>query len=138
MKAHLTRGTTNPLLSLLKYNFRIPLLYVAIGFASLLFIATAALGAGGGTGYRTIDSVRVGGGFMRVYGETAWSDPNSCSGSPTNISVVIEDTTQNFDEIVSTILAAHFAGRQVQFYAIGCATDSGNQYPKGTFVYVAD
>lgn len=91
----------------------------------------------GGTGYRDIDIVRIGNGFVRIWATQEWADPSSCGGASTNASVlVLEADTASYQEIVSAILAAKFAGRKIQFWVSGCATDSGNQYPKGTFVYI--
>ncbi len=102
----------------------------------LILHTVPAFDATGLTGYRDIWYVRIGNGHIRVYGSTNWTDPSSCSGSPTNQSVIVLDTDPSYKEIVAAVLAAEMGNREVQFWVSGCTTDSGSQYPKGTFIYL--
>ena len=101
----------------------------------VIFFSDTTLSASGASGYRSIDYVRIGGGFVRVRATTAWDDPVSCNGA-TNLSIIVLDTDPSYQEIVSIILAAKMADKPIEFWISGCASDSGIQYPRGSFVYL--
>lgn len=59
-------------------------LLVFLVVAMSLIVTTSSRAATGGTGYRDIDYVRIGGGFIRIFATSNWNDPSSCSGGSTN------------------------------------------------------
>ena len=91
--------------------------------------------ASGPSGFVKIKTLRAGAGFIRVTGETNFTDPSNCAGSE-NASVLVFEDTQSYSEIVSFLLAARVSGEPVQFWLSDCKTDSGKEYPRGTYLYL--
>lgn len=94
--------------------------------------------ATGSSGFVKIKTLRAGAGFIRITGETKFTDPSNCSndGTNQNQSVLVFEDTASYSEIVSFLLAARVSGEPVQFWLDGCRTDSGKDYPRGTFLYL--
>jgi len=102
------------------------------------FYCGLSIGASGSTGYVEIQTIRVGGGFLRVTGVSNFNDPSNCdgSGSDNNRSVLIMEGTTSYKEMLSFVLSAKLANKPVQFWLDGCSTDSGNSIPNAKFVYI--
>lgn len=100
--------------------------------------ANESYAATGSTGYVDIQTIRVGGGFLRVTGITDFIDPSNCNGSGANANrnIVVLEGTPSYKEILSFVLSAKMTNRAIQFWVDGCATDSGNLYPNAKYVYV--
>jgi hypothetical protein len=116
-----------------KMNF---LKYLIYSF--LVCYCSISYGSAGQTGYVKIDTIRVGGGWLRVTGVTDFSDPGDCDGSGNykNRNILIMEDTPSYKEIVSFVLSAKMSDRLVQFWVSGCKADSGKSYPDGRFVYI--
>ena len=91
--------------------------------------------ASGASGFVKIKTLRAGAGFIRITGETNFTDPSNCNGS-VNSTVLVFDDTQSYSEIVSFLLAARLSGEPVQFWLSDCKIDSGKSYPRGTYLYL--
>lgn len=106
--------------------------------ALLVLAAQNSYGATGSTGYFHIDIIRAGGGFLKVVGATAFTDPSSCGGTSTSSALLILDTTPSYKEIVAFVLSAKMAGKKVSFWVSGCANEGANSYPNALYAYIQD
>ncbi len=103
-------------------------------------LPSISYGASGSTGAVEIKTIRAGGGFVRITGETEFKDPSNCNGagSNRNATVILREGTDSYSEQVSFILSAKMAGKKIQFWVNGCENDSGKQYPKALYTYIQD
>ncbi len=79
-------------------------------------------------GSATITRLQAEGGLFVVdFAAQDKSNPDNCAQS--NVAIV-DDQTVNGDRLVSLLMAAHMAEKNIKLYATGCVSAWGSTYPK--------
>jgi len=58
-------------------------------------------------------------GFIEIVGPSAWGNPDGCSNPST---IVVPFSNTGYRDILAAALMASAAGKNVQFWVVGCAT----------------
>jgi len=106
--------------------------------AFLFFASHGAANATGYTSYRTIDILHVDS-VVYVKFSTTSENPDSCSWSDYPNSYVLLSTQAGYNGILSTLLAAYMANKEISLQVNGCQTmwSGGNGViPKISRVYM--
>lgn len=103
--------------------------------ATLLILALPYMAfADGQSGTRTLRKVIVWQfGAISVVGETAWNDPDSCSGNATVNQIILpppkNTSGKYYSEMYAMVVASYLQGKSVSSYLNGCYPLNGGNYP---------
>lgn len=104
-------------------------------FSLIIFMLSNSLSAfsGGFSNVGVITEVYVNSGFTQVQMSGGQVNPDSCSATA---SYGFKTTDQNYEGLLSAILSAQMAGKNVQFYLTGCSGQN-DAYPKIVSIKIA-
>jgi len=111
-------------------------MFIVLGLSSFLLLTYDTANAAGYTSYRAIDTIYVDGNVV-IHFSSSSENPDSCGWGSYPDWYVLVSTQGGYSGILSTLLSASVANRNVKLLVDGCHTlFTGGVFPKITRVYL--
>ena len=98
-------------------------------------IPMVAFATGGPSGSQPISIVQTDtqNGFIEIVGASAWGNPDGCTNPST---IVVPFSNTEYKDMLASALMASAAGKNVQFWVVGCATTPWGTEPIAVTIMV--